>query len=250
MAANWSGASPRVSRTDEARNARQSGDTAKAVKPVQDRETSKAARGGTSAKRVTRGASTRKSTTTTGSKGAARSRVVTKENQTRADGRFESAERVERVRGGRPERVRVERLDAAERAKLRELHALVSGRQDLENTVVVDPAGRRVSLNSTLLEGLAALGRVVEALERGRSVTVVADDQAELTSQETADLLNVSRPYVVKLARAGVLAHHRVGNRHRFTLADVLDYRDRMHSVREEALGELAPAEGYAVTDF
>jgi excisionase family DNA binding protein len=65
-----------------------------------------------------------------------------------------------------------------------------------------------------------------------------------VTSQEAADLLNVSRPYVVKLARDGVLAHHRVGNRHRFTLADVLDYRDQMRTVPEEALAEVASTDG------
>ena len=55
---------------------------------------------------------------------------------------------------------------------------------------------------------------------------------------------------MVKLARDGVLAHHRVGNRHRFTLADVLDYRDQLRGVREEALTELAPADGYTAADF
>lgn len=35
-------------------------------------------------------------------------------------------------------------------------------------------------------------------------------------------MLNVSRPFVVKLAKDGYLPHHMVGNRHRFYLADVL----------------------------
>lgn len=146
-------------------------------------------------------------------------------------------------------RVRVERLQAAERAKLRELDALVAGGQDLEIVVVV--GDDRVSLPRTVLEGLTTLGKVFEALDRGPSVTVVADDdQTELTSQQAADLLNVSRPHVIKLARDGVLAHHRVGNRHRFTLADVLDHRDQMRLVREQALAELAPADGYTAADF
>jgi excisionase family DNA binding protein len=200
------------------------------------------------------------------SKSAAGRRVVTKKAQARAGGLLEPVERVERVGVGRPERVmeppvrpirvtqprvRVERLDAAERAKLRELDALVSGGQAIEEIVVVGSGERRVSLTRTLLEGLAVLGKVFDALDRGPSVTVVADDDhAELTSQEAADLLNVSRPYVVKLARDGALAHHPVGNRHRFTLADVLDYRDQMCAVREEALAELAPTDGYTAADF
>ncbi|MFP5345671.1 MAG: excisionase family DNA-binding protein [Actinomycetes bacterium] len=238
----------------------------KTAKTAQASKTSQATTTGTSAKRAARNAVTGKSTTNMGSKSAARGPVVTKKAKAPAGGR-EPVERVERVRVGRRERaveptvrpirvagprvVRVERLDAGERAKLRELDALVAGGQDIEEVVVVGTGERRVSLTRTLLEGLAALGKVFEVLDRGASVTVVADDdQAELTSQEAADLLDVSRPYVVKLARNGALAHHRVGNRHRFMLADVLDYRDQMRAVREEALAELAPSDGYTAADF
>jgi excisionase family DNA binding protein len=44
-----------------------------------------------------------------------------------------------------------------------------------------------------------------------------------VTSQQAADLLNVSRPHVVKLARDGGLRRVRVGNRHRFRLEGVLE---------------------------
>lgn len=267
--AKRSAASARASKTSATSTANGSSKSAagsKTAKTAQANKTSKAAKAGTSAKRAARSALTDKSTTRTGSKSAARGRVVTKKAQARAGGLLEPVERVKRVRVGRPERaveppvrpvrvteprVRVERLDAAERAKLRELDALMAAGHDIEEIVVVGTGERRVSLTRTLLEGLAALGKVFEALDRGPSVTVVSDDdQTELSSQEAADLLNVSRPYVVKLARNGVLAHHRVGNRHRFTLADVLDYRDQMRAVREEALAELAPADGYTAADF
>lgn len=266
--AKRSAASARASKTSatsKASGSSKSAAASKTAKTAQASKTSMAAKTGTNARRAARSALTGKSTTKTGSQSAARGRVVTKKAQVRAGGLLEPSERVERVRVGRLERVveptvrpirvaeprvRVERLDAAERSKLRELDALVAGGQDIKEIVMV--AGeRRVSLTRALLEGLAALGKLFEALDRGPSVTVVADDdQAELTSQEAADLLNVSRPYVVKLARDGVLAHHRVGNRHRFTLADVLDYRDQMRADREEALAQLAPADGYTAEDF
>jgi len=267
-------ASARASKTSGTKRAIGSSKSAagpKTAKTALASKTSKVAKTGRSAQRAARSAQTGKSTITTGGKSAARGRVVTKKAQARAGGLLEPVERVERVRVervrvGRPERVvepttgpirvteprvRVERLDAAERATLRELEALVASGHDIEEIVVVGTGERRVSLTRTLLEGLTALSKVFEALDRGPSVTVVADDdQAELTSQEASDLLNVSRPYVVKLARNGVLAHHRVGNRHRFTLADVLAYRDQMRVVREEALAGLAPADGYTAADF
>jgi excisionase family DNA binding protein len=256
----------KTSATSRASGSSKSAAASKSAKTAQGSKTSKPAKTGTSGKRAAHSALTGKSTIKTGGKSAAQGRVAITKAQARAGGLLEPVERVERVRVGRPERVveptvrpirvteprvRVERLDAAERAKLRELDALVASGQDIEEIVVVGTGGRRVSLTRTLIEGLAALGKIFEALDRGSSVTVVADDdRAELTSQEAADLLNVSRPYVVKLARDGVLAHHRVGNRHRFTLADVLDYRDQMRAVREDALAEPAPAGGYTAADF
>lgn len=259
--AKRSAASTRKSKTGSSGHSKNSVPS-KTVKTVHASKTSKAAKTGTSAKRSTHSAGTGKSITTTGGKSAARGRVGTKKARARTGGLLEPVERVERVRVGRSERVvrptirpiriteprvRVERLAPAERAKLRELDAMVASGQEI---VVVGTGERRVSLTRTLLEGLATLGKVFEALDRGPSVTVVAEEQAELTSQEAADLLHVSRPYVVKLARDGVLSHHRVGNRHRFMLADVLDYRDQMRAVREEALAELAPADGYTAADF
>ncbi len=72
----------------------------------------------------------------------------------------------------------------------------------------------------------------------------------ELTSQDAADLLNVSRPHVVKLARDGRLPHKRVGNRHRFMLSDVLEFDRLSRLERENALTAIAPEAGYAAEDF
>ncbi len=76
------------------------------------------------------------------------------------------------------------------------------------------------------------------------------DTASELTSQETADLLNVSRPHVIKLARDKVLPHRLVGNRHKFLLADVLAYQEKQAAEREESLSALAPKGGYTAEDF
>nr|WP_246401819.1 helix-turn-helix domain-containing protein [Jiangella mangrovi] len=72
----------------------------------------------------------------------------------------------------------------------------------------------------------------------------------ELTSQQAADLLNVSRPHVVKLARTGELPHRMVGNRHRFDLEDVLEYERRQREVRDRALAAIVPEDGYTAEDF
>lgn len=70
-------------------------------------------------------------------------------------------------------------------------------------------------------------------------MTLVRIDR-ELTSQQAADMLNVSRQYVARLADAGELqvATTKGGHR-RFRLADVLSHKRRRDDGRRRALGEL-----------
>ena len=100
-------------------------------------------------------------------------------------------------------------------------------------------------------ETLAALRQVFAALNAGPLSLLLGDSRdTELTSQEAADLLNVSRPYVVKLAREGKIPHIRVGNRHRFLLSDVQEHNQRQRLIREQALAAMVPEGGYSDEDF
>lgn len=85
----------------------------------------------------------------------------------------------------------------------------------------------------------ALLSDVLTPLAAGRAVQVTSLD-AEITTQQAAELLNVSRPYVVKLVEAGDLPHRKVGPRRRLHLADVLAYRARLDASRQAALQALA----------
>ncbi len=83
-----------------------------------------------------------------------------------------------------------------------------------------------------------ALRLVVEALAQGRSVTLVPSDK-DLTSQEAADTLRVSRPHLIKLLDRGDIPFHRVGTHRRISVEDVLAYRERRDAERNAALAEL-----------
>jgi excisionase family DNA binding protein len=75
-------------------------------------------------------------------------------------------------------------------------------------------------------------------LANGNAVSVVPL-QAELTTQQAADLLGVSRPFLVGLLEAGAIAHRRVGNRRRVPVADLLRHQEEENARTRAAVAEL-----------
>lgn len=82
------------------------------------------------------------------------------------------------------------------------------------------------------------LGALLTELASGNAVTPISH-HAELSTQEAADLLNVSRPFLADLLDSGQLPHHRVGTHRRVRLADLMTYKRQQDSGREAALKEL-----------
>lgn len=80
---------------------------------------------------------------------------------------------------------------------------------------------------------------VVAETAEGRSVTVGNSDD-ELTTGEAAELLNVSRPYLVELLEKEKIPFHKVGTHRRVRRKDVLDYKAKMREEAEEAMQNLA----------
>jgi excisionase family DNA binding protein len=100
---------------------------------------------------------------------------------------------------------------------------------------LVGPDGDAIELPEGIHELLVS---IVENLKAGNGVTVIPM-HAELTTVEAAELLNVSRPFLIKQLEAGALPYHMVGTHRRLRLADVRAYRDRMDEQAEKALAAM-----------
>jgi excisionase family DNA binding protein len=88
-------------------------------------------------------------------------------------------------------------------------------------------------------EAAQLLVRILSELANGNAVTVLPVN-SELTTQQAADLLSVSRPYLVTLLEQGKIPHRKVGTRRRILCADVLAYKDKEAEEARAVLAELS----------
>jgi excisionase family DNA binding protein len=86
---------------------------------------------------------------------------------------------------------------------------------------------------------VALLVDILEAMAAGRGISLIAE-QAELTTVEAAEVLHVSRPYLIKLLNEGAFPHRKVGKHRRIRMEDVMAYKSRIDGEREAVLDELA----------
>ena len=83
------------------------------------------------------------------------------------------------------------------------------------------------------------LYRLVTETAQGNAVTLIPV-HAELTTQEAADYLNVSRPHLIKLLERGELQFNMVGTHRRIKFSDLDAYRQARETERRRVMDELA----------
>lgn len=119
--------------------------------------------------------------------------------------------------------------------------ALVAASQQTEGaqvTVAVSApnvAAQEIALPPAVVRVLA---RVLDEVAQGHVVTVMSLND-ELTTQEAADLLQVSQPYLVTLLDQGVLAFRKVGNQRRVRVRDVIVYQQQQYEGATQEMREV-----------
>jgi excisionase family DNA binding protein len=89
---------------------------------------------------------------------------------------------------------------------------------------------------------LTLLRQLMSDLAQKKAVAILPLDQ-ELTPNQVADMLNVSRSTVMRLIADGELAAHQVGSHHRVRLQDLLVYKTGADMAHERGMRELAALE-------
>src|ERR1022692_2129316 len=113
-------------------------------------------------------------------------------------------------------------LSSKERTQIRALRQLV-----LEGSIkLVGAKGRRAELPGAVV-GL--LDEILKNMQAGKTVSIVPEHQ-QLTTQRAANLLGVSRPFMVRLLEEGKLPFHMVGSHRRVYLADLDRKSTRLNS--------------------
>lgn len=83
------------------------------------------------------------------------------------------------------------------------------------------------------------LNEILTQMAKGNAVTLIPV-HAELTTQQAADILNVSRPFLVEQLEKGVIPYRKVGTHRRIFFKDLMDFKEAMIRNRLKALEKLA----------
>lgn len=109
---------------------------------------------------------------------------------------------------------------------------------DTQQIDIIDEQGTAHSVRVPV-SAIRLLVDVLNEIGQGHAVSIVPV-HAELTTQEAADVLNVSRPFVVQLLERGEIPFHKIGTHRRVRYQDVMAFKEGIDLKRRKALDDLA----------
>ena len=120
-----------------------------------------------------------------------------------------------------------------------QLRRILAAQKDGEVTLKIHEADSKERVEVTLTPAMSDLFlELLRHIGRGSAVTLVPI-QEMLTTQQAADLLNVSRPHLIKLLEQGEMEHTLVGRHRRVDAKEVFAYKAKRDAERSSAMEDL-----------
>lgn len=136
-------------------------------------------------------------------------------------------------------KMQLEKVGGRERAAAETASARLAGLAACDCSVTVRFSGSETEAVEIPAPAVRLLARCLTELGQSKVVGVVSLG-SELSTQQAADLLGVSRPFVVKEIEEGRLPARRVGARRRVAVEELVAYRARLQHASQDALGRLS----------
>jgi len=105
--------------------------------------------------------------------------------------------------------------------------------------VRIEPENEPEESISIPVAAFRLLNSILTEMAKGNAVTLIPV-HAELTTQQAADILNVSRPFLIEQLEKGVIPYRKVGTHRRVMFKDLMEYKQTMDHNRLKALEELS----------
>ena len=106
---------------------------------------------------------------------------------------------------------------------------------DKDHPKLIGMDGEEIPLPDSVYQ---ALRQVVHMMAAGRVISLVPHDHY-LSSQEAAEILNVSRPFLYTLLNEGQISYTMIGTHRRIQVEDLMEYKRKRDQTRRQALSEL-----------
>ncbi len=121
----------------------------------------------------------------------------------------------------------------------RRLTQFLAARPKKALRVRIEPENEPEESISIPITAFRLLNSILTEMAKGNAVTLIPVN-SELTTQQAADILNVSRPFLIEQLEKGVIPYRKVGTHRRVMFKDLMEYKQTMDHNRLKALEELS----------
>jgi excisionase family DNA binding protein len=125
-----------------------------------------------------------------------------------------------------------QKMAQASISNFKEASQKITGKNSNYVEIVIEEKGESLKVPK---KAFSLLLDILENMAEGKSVTLIPSD-TQVSTQQAADLLSVSRPHLVKLLEEGKIPFKKVGTHRRIEWKDILEYEEKLKKNRKQQL--------------